>query len=58
MPLNHSHFYVQIEFTRGRLPWKDLKTLDEICQLKQRCRDDDKLNESFGGCPEEYVEVS
>ncbi|KAI1713417.1 protein kinase domain-containing protein [Ditylenchus destructor] len=52
-----SWLYMQIEFTRGRLPWKDLKTQDEVCQLKQRCRDDDKLNELFGGCPQEYVEI-
>ncbi|KAI1724618.1 protein kinase domain-containing protein [Ditylenchus destructor] len=52
-----SWLYMQIELTRGRLPWKDLKTQDEVCQLKQRCRDDDKLNELFGGCPQEYVEI-
>ncbi|KAI6207378.1 Protein kinase domain-containing protein [Aphelenchoides besseyi] len=48
--------YMQIELTRGALPWKHLEDKDEVGRYKERCRHE-AWKELFGGCPKEYIEI-
>lgn len=31
-------FYMQVELTTGRLPWKNIEDKDEVGRCKERCR--------------------
>uniref|UniRef100_A0A7E4V7W2 non-specific serine/threonine protein kinase n=1 Tax=Panagrellus redivivus TaxID=6233 RepID=A0A7E4V7W2_PANRE len=49
--------YMQVELTKGSLPWRNLKDMDEIGRFKKSCRFDLPLKQLFGGCPREYIDV-
>ncbi|KAK0415043.1 hypothetical protein QR680_011742 [Steinernema hermaphroditum] len=49
--------YMQVEYTKGSLPWRNLKDMDEIGRMKRNCRGDIPLKQLYGGCPREYIEI-
>ncbi|TKR67090.1 hypothetical protein L596_023294 [Steinernema carpocapsae] len=49
--------YMQVELTKGSIPWRNLKDMDEIGRMKRNCRSDIPLKQLFGGCPREYIDV-
>uniref|UniRef100_A0A1I7YFV8 Non-specific serine/threonine protein kinase n=1 Tax=Steinernema glaseri TaxID=37863 RepID=A0A1I7YFV8_9BILA len=48
---------MQVECTKGSLPWRNLKDMDEIGRMKRNCRSDIPLKQLFGGCPREYIDI-
>ncbi|CAD5232184.1 unnamed protein product [Bursaphelenchus xylophilus] len=48
--------YMQIELTKGYLPWKRIENREEVGRYKDRCRND-AIKELFGGCPKEYLHI-
>ncbi|CAD5207055.1 unnamed protein product [Bursaphelenchus okinawaensis] len=49
--------YMVAEFTKGSLPWRNMKDMHEIGMLKRRCRGGVEIKMLFGGCPREYIDV-
>ncbi|CAD5211423.1 unnamed protein product [Bursaphelenchus xylophilus] len=49
--------YMTAEFTKGSLPWRNLKDMNEIGTLKRRCRGGVEMKMLFGGCPREYIDI-
>ncbi|CAD5222813.1 unnamed protein product [Bursaphelenchus okinawaensis] len=48
--------YMQIELTKGYLPWKRIENREEVGRCKDKCRNDN-IQELFGGCPKEYIHI-
>ncbi|KAI1732570.1 protein kinase domain-containing protein [Ditylenchus destructor] len=47
--------YMVVEFTKGWLPWRNVKNIDDIGNMKKDARREYKL--LLGGCPREYVDI-
>jgi len=49
--------YMQIELTKGSLPWKNFEAKDVVGKYKERCRNE-AIHELFGSeCPSEYEKI-
>ncbi|KAI6189327.1 Tau-tubulin kinase 2 [Aphelenchoides fujianensis] len=49
--------YMTVELTKGSLPWRNLKDMNEIGRMKKSCRFDIPMKQLFGGCPREYIDI-
>jgi len=49
--------YMIVEFTKGSLPWRNLKSMNEIGEMKKSCRFDIPMKQLFGGCPREFIAI-
>jgi len=47
--------YMQVEITKGKLPWKSIEDKDEVGRYKERCREGEAQTELFSECPAEYL---
>ncbi|KAH7728971.1 Protein kinase domain containing protein [Aphelenchoides avenae] len=52
-----SWLYMLVEITVGKLPWRNMKEINQVGLCKKNCRKDLGLRQLFGGCPREYIEV-
>uniref|UniRef100_A0A915CC29 Protein kinase domain-containing protein n=1 Tax=Parascaris univalens TaxID=6257 RepID=A0A915CC29_PARUN len=49
--------YMLVEITKGSLPWRNLRNMEEIGRFKRSCRSDIPMKQLFGGCPREYIDL-
>ncbi|VDK54766.1 unnamed protein product, partial [Anisakis simplex] len=49
--------YMIVELTKGSLPWRNLRSMEEIGRFKKSCRSDISMRQLFGGCPREYIDI-
>ncbi|KAK6060513.1 hypothetical protein COOONC_01826, partial [Cooperia oncophora] len=50
--------YQQVEFTVGRVPWKEVQDTKQVGEWKKKAREPPGLNQLFAPpCPPEYIEI-
>ncbi|VDM41200.1 unnamed protein product [Toxocara canis] len=49
--------YMLVEITKGSLPWRNLRNMEEIGRFKKSCRSNIPMKQLFGGCPREYIDI-
>ncbi|MFH4976643.1 hypothetical protein AB6A40_003352 [Gnathostoma spinigerum] len=52
-----SLLYMLVELIRGKLPWRNLVSKNEVGVCKKRCRVDKGINRLFGECPRRFVDI-
>ncbi|PAV90962.1 hypothetical protein WR25_19911 [Diploscapter pachys] len=48
--------YQTVEVTCGKLPWRNIKDMDEVGKFKKDCKEA-RQKCLFGGCPREYAKI-